>query len=308
VGVTRLDRPVISVGNLSSGGTGKTPLVRWVVSEIQAAGHRPVVAMRGYKARPGRPSDEEREHREAMPAVPVVADPRRAEALRSFFVTPEGATRDCVLLDDGFQHRRLARDLDIVLVDASRPPDRDRLLPAGHLREPPGSLSRADVVVLTHAELVRPEEARRVERAVREAAGRDLVVALAEHRWTGLLRSDTPGDAPADLSWLAGRRVVGACAIGHPEGFFAALDRAGARCVARVVRRDHDPFAPATVRRIAELADATRAEAVVVTAKDWVKLRRHAAMLPRPVIVPVLGLAFQRGACEVRDAVRSVLG
>ena len=119
--------PVISVGNVTVGGTGKTPMVTWVTRRLLDAGMRPVIAMRGYGARPGRgdeadeadEADEVMEHRLRLGDVPVVADPDRVAALRSFL--PEHAGIDCVVLDDGFQHRRLGRDLDLVLMGAESP-------------------------------------------------------------------------------------------------------------------------------------------------------------------------------------------
>ncbi len=304
VGVTRLDRPVISVGNLSAGGTGKTPMVRWVVGALQEMGHRPAVAMRGYKARPGRPSDEEREHREALPGVPVIAQPDRAAGLRTLFESREGAGVDCVVLDDGFQHRRLARDLDIVLVDASRPPDRDALLPLGYLREPPASLRRAHACALTHAELVSPEEVDRLAADLRDRLPDQAPVAVAEHRWTGLKRAGSGGGEAPGVDWLSGRRVVAVCAIGHPEGFLQGLERAGARVAGSLVLPDHDPYGPGAVRRLENLVESSRPEAVVMTAKDLAKLEGWAVSGRVPVLVPVLGMGWRSG----EDDLRALLG
>jgi tetraacyldisaccharide 4'-kinase len=302
-GVTRLDRPVISVGNLSAGGTGKTPMVRWVVGALQETGHRPAVAMRGYKAEPGHPSDEEREHREALPGVPVVARPDRGAGLRALFASPEGSTVDCVVLDDGFQHRRLARDLDIVLVDASRPPDRDALLPLGYLREPLASLRRAHACVLTHAELVTPGAVARLVGVVREHLPEPAPVAVADHRWAVVRRVGTP-DVALDPAWLAGRRVVAVCAIGHPEAFLRGLERAGARTVSSLCLPDHDPFAASTVRRLNSLIGSVRPEAVVMTAKDLTKLGPWSRSSPTPVVIPELGMGWRAG----EDALRGLLG
>src|SRR4051794_5329108 len=123
-GVVRFDRPVISVGNLSVGGTGKTPMVAHIVGVLLQAGHTPAIAMRGYgsKASGGR-SDEAEEYRRKFPGVPVLARPDRTLALIEQFAREHddagGRQSDVVVLDDGFQHRKIARDLDIVLVDAS---------------------------------------------------------------------------------------------------------------------------------------------------------------------------------------------
>lgn len=311
LGVTRLDRPVISVGNLSAGGTGKTPVVRWVVGRLVESGHRPVVAMRGYKAPAGGASDEEREHREAMPGVAVVARPDRIAGLRALFATPEGAAVDCVVLDDGFQHRRLARDLDIVLIDASRPPDRDALLPSGFLREPEGSLDRAGAVVLTHAEMVDQREIERIGRSVGGMVRPGVPLAVAEHRWTGI-RVFCPPPAPdaagvvetnEPVGWLAGKRVIGVCAIGHPDGFFGAIGRAGAERRAELALPDHDPFRSTTIEQMVRLAQIEHAAAIVVTAKDWTKLSGRGVSWPCPVAVPTLGIGWRSGEMALRDRV-----
>ncbi|MCC5821715.1 MAG: tetraacyldisaccharide 4'-kinase [Phycisphaerales bacterium] len=312
-GVTRLDRPVVSIGNLSAGGTGKTPMVRWAVGVLRSMGHQPAVAMRGYKARKAGMSDEEREHREAMPGVPVVAQPDRAAGLRALFQTEAGRSVDCVVLDDGFQHRRLAREVDIVLVDASRPPDRDALLPRGFLREPPASLARAHAAVITHAEMVDPDEADRLAGMLRSWLPPGAPVAVAEHRWTGLSLPESPGEV-LDVGWLDGREVVIACAIGHPEAFLAGLGRAGiAPGSVAMVLPDHDPFGPGRIRSIRRVIKGRRPEALVVTAKDWAKLSGHAGGggvggWGCPVVVPRLEMAWRSGEAEVAMLLRDPLG
>ena len=144
--------PVISIGNLTLGGTGKTPMVQHAASVLMDAGHRPAIVLRGYGARRGEDSDEAMEHRAALPGVPVMAQPDRVAALATLRRThPEV---DVVLLDDGFQHRFVKRCSDIVLIDARRVLDEERVLPAGRLREPLASLARATDVVVTHADRV----------------------------------------------------------------------------------------------------------------------------------------------------------
>jgi tetraacyldisaccharide 4'-kinase len=129
-GVVTLDRPVISVGNLSVGGTGKTPLVAHVLEVLGGAGRNPCVAMRGYGSGRGRESDEAMLYRDQFLSVRIVAQPDRVEGLLALLASDDGGHVDSVVLDDGFQHRRLARQVDLVLVDATRDPfaDRPRLL------------------------------------------------------------------------------------------------------------------------------------------------------------------------------------
>ena len=152
VGVVTLDRPVISVGNLTTGGVGKTPMVMWIAELLRRHDYRPVIGMRGYGARRGERSDEEAEYLDRLDDVAVVAEPDRAAALSTFL--EDHREVDCAILDDGFQHRRIARQLDLVLIDASRRTLTDRFLPAGHLREPIANLQRADAVIVTRAEAI----------------------------------------------------------------------------------------------------------------------------------------------------------
>ncbi|HRQ74118.1 MAG TPA: tetraacyldisaccharide 4'-kinase, partial [Phycisphaerales bacterium] len=128
-GVVTLDRPVISVGNLSTGGTGKSPTVAWVVRTLREAGRDPCIAMRGYRSRDG-VSDEAEEYRAAFDDLPVVARPDRLQGLIELFASERGGRVDAVVLDDGFQHRCIARALDLVLIDATRDPFADAMIPA----------------------------------------------------------------------------------------------------------------------------------------------------------------------------------
>jgi tetraacyldisaccharide 4'-kinase len=297
-GVIRLDRPVISVGNLSVGGTGKTPLVRRIVAHLLDRGFRPAIAMRGYKATPQRESDEAEAHRRALPGVPVVAQADRVAGLIALFATDAGARVDCVVLDDGFQHRRLARDLDVVLLDASRDPFADRLLPRGWLREPVAALARAHAVVVTHAELAPPAV---VGGIVERARGvrPDLTAAVSRHRWAAVEVRDEAGQgfSVRPTETLRGRRVLPVCAIGNPEGFLAAArDAAGGRTLAPIVLPDHDPYRETTVQRVIDAARAGGAEAIVTTDKDWAKLSAvPGERWPCALARAVLEIAFDSG-------------
>ena len=300
-GVVTLDRPVISIGNLSVGGTGKSPTVAMVVRTLREEGFWPAVAMRGYasgKTEHGS-SDEADEYRALFPDLPIVAQPNRTLGLIELFGTQEGERIDTVVLDDGFQHRRLARQLDVVLIDCTRSPLEDALLPAGRLRETMDSLSRAHAVILTHAESVSDAELEQILRAVLEVK-RELVVAVSEHAWGGL---DVTGeDEPMPVGWLAGKRVVGVCAIGNPGPFFAALKQSAGEVVEEIRLRDHDPYRGATVERVIEAAQG--ADAVVCTAKDWSKLRHvEAARWPVPVARPRLTLRLRTGERELAELI-----
>lgn len=294
-GVVELDRPVISVGNLSVGGTGKTPMVAWLIALLRGAGRDPTVAMRGYRAGP-QGSDEALEYASEFADLPVVARADRLSGLLEMFASDRGERVDVVVLDDGFQHRRIARQLDIVLIDATRSPFEGHLLPAGWLREPVESLARAGAVVVTHAGRVSAAALATLRDRIRRAAPR-AVLAECSHAWRGL-RLHGPVGTPveeAPLSWLRGGRLVACCAIGNPGPFLAGVREQGAE-VRELVLRDHDPFGPGTVRRLAAMARDHGARGIVVTSKDWVKLARYSpGVWPCPVVVPRLGLEFREG-------------
>lgn len=301
-GVVTLDRPVVCVGNLSTGGTGKSPMVAWIVRALRDAGHDPCIAMRGYRSQSG-VSDEAEEYRSVFEDLPVVARPDRLQGLIELFATERGRRVDRVVLDDGFQHRRIARDLDLVLIDATRNPFADALIPAGRLREPVESLRRATHVVITHAERTEGTALARLAERIDHAHDRPPV-AVTEHAWSGLRISDSSGDRAEPVSWLRGRRVLVLCAIGNPAAFLAGVEAAGARAADVVVLRDHDPYAPLTVGRVADRIAAASAEAVVTTGKDWTKLaRRDLSAWRVPVVRPVLELRFREGESALRKAI-----
>lgn len=297
-GVVRLSVPVVSIGNLSAGGTGKTPVVQWTARRLAASGFRPAIALRGYKARGDRRrSDEALEHAEAVPGAVVLADPDRASAVAA--AMSRGERIDAVVLDDAFQHRRVARDLDIVLIDARAGTLTDRLLPAGWLREPPSSLRRADAILITHATAVDESLAQAVQRL----SGR-RPVAWTRHHWSGLrIWPDATNLAPAaaDLaavSHLADRPIAVLAGIARPAGVVAMAEAAGARVV-RVERvGDHHRYDAAGWRAVLARARTAGARAVLVTRKDRVKLAALGggeAAAGLPILEPVLDLAFIDG-------------
>lgn len=308
-GVVRFDRPVISVGNLSVGGTGKTPMVARIVSLLRDAGHRPCIAMRGYGSGTKQESDEAAAYRRAFPDVPIVARANRTLGLIQLFgeeYDRDGTHSDCIVLDDGFQHRQIARDLDIVLIDASRPPTRDRLLPAGWLREPMTSLARASAVIITHAEAVPGADISTLEAAVAGIHGRG-VIAVCRHAWADLAVREDTHDHTQPVGWLVGKRVVGVCAIGNPAPFLAAASKAvGGPLSAQVVLNDHDPYASGTVHKILDVAQSVRAQAIITTDKDWSKLASITDW-PCPVARARLELQFDRGSEALESCVLETL-
>ncbi|MSR61276.1 MAG: tetraacyldisaccharide 4'-kinase [Planctomycetes bacterium] len=267
----RVDAPVISVGNLSAGGTGKTPFVAMLVRELARRGLRAGILSRGYGAERGaarHENDEARWFARALEGVELVQDPQRVRGARE--LVARGV--DVIVLDDGFQHRRLARDLDLVLVDATRPwglpaqgdaPAVRACLPRGLLREPPTALARADALVLTRTDqLAEAELARLRAELAALAPGRPILAAV--HRARRLV--DPAGRALA-LAELAGRTVDLLSALGNPEAFQRTVEGLGARIGEHRVFPDHHRYVAA------DLAGLGAGERWLLTSeKDAVKL------------------------------------
>ena len=282
--------PVLSLGNLTVGGTGKTPVAAWAAATLQSRGARPAIVMRGYG------DDEPIVHARLNPAVPVIVDADRvggaARALQ--------AGSDCVILDDGFQHRRIARVSDWVLVSAERWRDDLRLLPAGPLREPVGALARADILVVT-----RKSAALRAADRIGERLGAQqptLRVAVCHLTLDALMNDRTQERRP--VSWLSGRRVVAAAAVGDSAAFFAQLEATGASVDARAYR-DHHAFTRADVAELVTVAD--RSDGLVCTLKDAVKLGPLWPANAAPLWYVSQIAVIERGVAELDRALDAVL-
>jgi tetraacyldisaccharide 4'-kinase len=268
VGVRRLARPVVSVGNLTTGGTGKTPVVRWLCEALRGAGERPAVLMRGYLAAAGEKGDEERLldgllNRDGAQPVVVHAGPDRVAGGEAVLGREPGVS--VFVLDDGFQHRRLGRDFDLVLIDASQPYWFGRVIPRGLLREPLAGLGRADAVLITRAD---QGDAEAIEKRVRALNGRATVY-RSTHAHVGFRAADGTLHA---VEALAGRRYYAFAGIGNPRGFGEQLRRAGAVEVGSRWFGDHWAYGRADVEQVLTDARKAGAEVVVTTEKDWVKV------------------------------------
>jgi tetraacyldisaccharide 4'-kinase len=263
--VHRVAVPVVSVGNLTLGGTGKTPFVKWIARWASQRGVRPAIVSRGYKAGNGQPNDEARELALALPDVPHVQDADRVAAARRAL---DEFAAELVILDDGFQHRRLGRDLDIVLLDALEPFGFDHVFPRGMLREPVSCLSRAHVVCLSRADLVSSSDRAAIHDRVAELAPQAGWCEVS-HAPSGLVNSD---GQTARLTLLTDRRIVAFCGLGNPAGFRRTLEDTGCEIVSWHEFPDHHKYSAADSHAIGELAASVRAELAICTHKDLVKL------------------------------------
>jgi tetraacyldisaccharide 4'-kinase len=276
--VHRAAVPVVSVGNLTLGGTGKTPMVEWVARWFRARDVRVAILSRGYGQAEGL-NDEGRVLEENLPDVPHL---QGADRVALAGIAVEELESQVLVLDDGFQHRRLARELDIVLLDALEPFGLGRLCPRGLLREPIGSLRRAGVVVLSRADLVEGEQRREIRRRAERHAGTALAWVEARHAPIDLV-DHAGGSRP--LADLSGARVAAFCGIGNPEGFRRTLEGLGVVIVGFRAFPDHHPYSAADVSDLAAWAAGLGADLALTTQKDLVKLRT-----PRLGAVPLLAL------------------
>lgn len=274
--------PVVSVGNLTLGGTGKTPLVAWLARELIDLGRRPAVVSRGYAARPAQTSDEAAELAILLPGVPHVADRDRTAATER----AAGLGADVVVLDDGFQHRRLLRNLDILTIDATDPFGCNRLVPRGLLREPLAGLARSDAIVLSRADRIDADGRAAIRSAVARARrGRPLAAWVETTHAPVGLRSF--GGAAAPLESLAGRRVLAFCGIGNPAAFRHTLSSLGATLVGFRSFADHHHYSTADLDALAGEAATGGAELLVTTLKDLVRLGDDGTRLAPLVAVEV---------------------
>jgi tetraacyldisaccharide 4'-kinase len=293
----RVGAPVVSVGNLTLGGTGKTPLVRWLADWFLRRGVRVGLVSRGYKAGRQTRNDEALELAQWLPDVPHLQDPNRVRGARQVV---QDHTCQVVLLDDAFQHRRVARDLDIVLLDALEPFGWDRVFPRGTLREPAGGLRRAAVVALSRSDAIGAEARDAVRRRVERLAPRALWLELV-HQPDALI-SSTGRQAP--LAALAGRRVAAFCGLGNPAGFRHTLHSCGFELADFREFPDHHGYTECDLDDLGQwAARQDGAAAVLCTAKDLVKLKRS-TIGPLPLWALTIRVAIPRG----REEFETVLG
>jgi len=282
--------PVVSVGNITAGGTGKTPLTQWIVRALQAVGHSPMIALRGHKGAEN--ADEVLEHRAGLPGIVLAVGADRAQRIASMRL--KNSACDVVVLDDGFQHRQLRRDCDIVLIDSTRPALDDDLLPLGWLREPALSLRCATAVIVTRALKVDDELSDQITKLHGQAP-----LAFCQHSWTGL--EGIEDGAVHEVSWLKRKRVAVWAGIGNPRAIVEQTESVAAAVVdvARLV--DHASWNAPKVARLAQRAEQAGADAILVTPKDWIKIAPLGVKTALPLVRPRLAIEFLQGEHEVRE-------
>jgi tetraacyldisaccharide 4'-kinase len=323
--VHKISAPVISIGNITTGGTGKTPLVEWVARAAAKEGRRVCVLTRGYGRADTRKrvlvsdgervladasvgGDEPRLLAEMLQGVAaVISDADRAGAARW---AGETLKSDLFILDDGFQHLRLARDLDIVTIDATNPWGGGRLLPVGRLREPVRNLKRADLIVLTRSHLPKDIESLR-KQAERLSGGRPVLLSSTRTKAiTALDSTPLTGTTLPDARSrsFSSRPLAAFCAIGNPAAFFTHIRRDRLTLSYTRAFPDHHVYKQTDVDSLVVEAKRQGASALLTTAKDAVKLRSLRFDLPCYVLE--IGLEFddeEKLAGMIREAIEKRL-
>lgn len=295
---------VISVGNIVAGGTGKTPAVIWIAKYLQSEGFQVGVLLRGY-GRAGDHSvsivsdgkqiltpltesgDEAGMIVRKLPGIPIMVGGDRYTAGLEV-IQLWGHTNGILILDDGFQRRQLARDLDIVTIDSTQPFGTGKLLPAGTLREPKTALKRTDLLLLTRTELA--EESVNFKRL---ADGKQVIGSC--HQPTRLYQLSNGEECALDL--LNGRSILAVCGIGNPEAFARTLHQFEPEAVELLAFPDHHRYSLADLNDISARVREVGADIVVTTEKDSQKLEAFAATtefsLPESVQFFVLGIELE---------------
>jgi tetraacyldisaccharide 4'-kinase len=313
----RLPHKVVSIGNITTGGTGKTPAAIALAEEAKRRGLYPVILTRGYRGRAKGPcfvtkgkgpllsaddaGDEPLLMAERLNGVPVVKGHDRYEAGLYALAHIDHEGEVLFILDDGFQHWRLHRDKDIVLIDALNPFGKRVLLPFGRLREPLGSLDRADIIVLSRTY---GDEKDRQGRLSADALVKEIRryntkarIFQAEHRplSCGFLSGEKK---PPE--WLFGRKVFGLSAIGNPLSFRKTVLSMGAQFLGCRMFRDHHRYSSSDVARVLKGAQRCGAEWIVTTEKDIIKLRNFD--LPDNILI--IEITFSVGEGFYDEALR----
>jgi tetraacyldisaccharide 4'-kinase len=265
IGVYKAPKPVLSIGNITVGGSGKTPLVIWLARNLQDKGFKSVILLRGYMPQASRNSDEADMLNEQIPYIPVLTGSNRVANIRqSRKVLPV----DVYICDDAFQHWPLHRDLNIVTIDAVNPFGNGHLLPAGILREPLSSLKRADVFILT-----KMGASNNIQVVSSRLKGINPQALIVESRYKSAGAVDVFGTLTLPDDFLKLKRVAGFCAIGDPLSFELSLKNSGADVGKLFTYMDHHIYKKDDIQRMLVFCRSQNIQVLVTTHKDAVKLR-----------------------------------
>ena len=294
VPIHRFTVPIISVGNLTLGGTGKSPMVAWLCRFFLERNRRPGLISRGYKGMANEGNDEFREMSYRFPAVPHLQHRDRAATIRQLLQTEQV---DLIILDDAFQHRRVERNIDLVLLDATAPFGFGHVFPRGTLRESPGSLRRAEIVLLTRSDLA--DEAERY--AIRQQVLRinpNIIWGETVHVPASLVSLESFAAEPIES--IRGQSTLAFCGIGNPAAFRKTLERCGVQVAKLIPFPDHYHYTLRDREVLVQTAKELGTDLILCTMKDLVKLNRpEFAGLPfRAVSIEIQFTAGESAVCE----------
>ncbi|GHT21952.1 tetraacyldisaccharide 4'-kinase [Planctomycetales bacterium] len=282
--IYRFDVPVISVGNLTLGGTGKTPVVAYLAHYFSGQGKKPGIISRGYGKNSLGINDEFQELALRCPNVPHIQNKDRIAAVKDIL---HRNAPDVIILDDAFQHRRLARSLNIVLLDAAAPFGYGSLFPRGTLREPVGGLRRADVVLLSRADLIDEKERNTIKEKVFQTAP-GIIWGEIIHKPEKLIHLD---GKTAETESLRGKTALAFCGIGNPAAFRKTLEQCGVNVLEWTEFPDHHHYTAADLQRLEKKAEMLKPDTVLCTMKDLVKIEKTVL----PICAVSIGIQFLNG-------------
>jgi tetraacyldisaccharide 4'-kinase len=291
--------PVVSVGNLTMGGTGKTPMVEWLARWFMDRGLKVAIVSRGYKSKTGALNDEGLELSQKLPGTAHLQNPDRVAAAHQAI---EQYGSEIIILDDGFQHRRIHRDFDMVLLDALEPFGYGHVFPRGMLREPVEGLARAHIAVLTRADMLSPAERAKIRQQVLHHAPQ-IAWAECRHAPRALLTADGHEES---LDTFRGRRAVAFCGLGNPAGFRHTLNECGCNIIAWREFPDHFAYDRANVDELERWIESQNAEVALCTHKDLVKLNVN-ELAGRPLRAITVGLEFLSGQPQLESGLDAML-
>lgn len=259
----KLKSKVISVGNITWGGTGKTSLIALLCRFFEEKNKRHAVLIRGYG------QDEDRMLKERLPQTLILSGRNR---LKNALIAENNYNIDTLILDDGFQHWRIKRDLDIVTINAANPFGNRCVIPAGILREPLSALKRAEIIVITKVNLIDKKNISDIKNAICNIAP-EAEIFEAEHQPVSL--AETNKKKEHGLDYIAGRNVCAVAAVGDNDSFFKMLLDLSAQITSKFSFLDHHRYTEYDVENIVDTAKRTNSNAIITTQKDWVRLKTH---------------------------------
>ena len=293
-----LGRPAISIGNITTGGTGKTPVTQWLTGELRARGKHPAILLRGYGATAGQSGDEAQVLDRGLnfsdqPMIPIQACASRVQGAAA--VLQSHSQVDVFLLDDAFQHRRAMRCFNLVLISATQPFGYGRVLPRGLLREPLSGLKRADALLITRCSLVSQKSLQEIDQTLTKAHSHTPLY-HCDHTLSGLWLADIGRAVPMDH--LTGKRVFLIAAIGEPQSFRRQIEMTGCTVVGARWFEDHHVYSSQDMQTLEAASGNAGADLMITTEKDWVKLATRAGDSAARFAVVQLSITFweQSGA------------